>query len=121
MAHEVTMEDHYEFSWGEDTENVCPLGVQSMGEASLVLPPFMAGTGSEPEGLDPYQGKRDASSACGNAERCTWKMDDVCSDGLVQGTLPEEAFAPCKEQLYSPWSLGEHDMQSLFVELHEND
>ena len=56
VAHEVTMEDHYEFSWGEDTENVCPLGVQSMGEASLVLPPFMAGTGSEPEGLNHIPG-----------------------------------------------------------------
>ena len=113
--YEVTMEDHYGFSRGEDTKNVFPLGVQSMGEASSMLPPYMAGAGSEPEGLDPYQGKRDASNISGNAERCTWKMDNVYSEG------PEEAFAPCKEQLYSPWTLGENDLQSLFVELHEND
>ena len=39
-------------------------------------------------------------------------MDDVCS---------EDTFSPADDQLYSPWPLGENDMQSLFVDLHGED
>ena len=121
VAHEVTMEDHYEFSWGEDIEWMNPLGVQSMGEASSMLPPFMTGTGLEPIVSNPYLGTRDASYTCGSAKRQTCDMGDVNWDGLGETLSMEDTFLPEEGQLYCPWELGEHDMQSLFVELHGND
>ena len=108
VVHEVTMEDHYEFSWKES------IGVPPNGEASLILPPYTASTGLQPEGPSPYRDTRDASYITGNADRQTCKMADVDSEW-------GDAFSPCDDQLYSPWSLGENDMQSLFTELHEDD
>ena len=48
VAHEVTMEDHYGFSWEQS------IGVPPNGEASLILPPRTASTGAHPEGPTPY-------------------------------------------------------------------
>ena len=104
--YEVTMEEHYEFSWKEFT------GVPPMGEASLVLPPYTASTGLQPSEPNPYLGKGDASMTYGNAERQACKKDDVCS---------EDEFSPAVDQLYSPWPLGEKDMMSLFTDLHGED
>ena len=107
-VHEVTMEDNYEFSLEESR------GVPPSGEAGLQLPPHTANTGLQPEGPDPYQDTRDASYISGNAERRHCKMGDVDSEWA-------DAFLPSNDHLYSQWSLGESDMQSLFVEMHEND
>ena len=106
--YKVTMDDHYGFSWEESS------GVPPLGEASFILPPHMASTGLQPEGPNPYLGKRDASIASGNAERQTCDMDDVCREGW-------DAFSLEEEQLYSPWTLGEKDLQSLFADLHSED
>ena len=106
MEYEVTMEEHYAFSWKESS------GVPPMGEASLILPPYTASTGLQPSEPNPYLGTRDASMTSGNAERQACKMDDVCS---------EDSFSPTDDQLYSPWPLGENHMQSLFVNLHGED
>ena len=83
-----------------------------MGEASFVLPPYTASTGLQPSEPNPYLGKGDASMTYGNAERQACKKDDVCS---------EDEFSPAVDQLYSPWPLGEKDMQSLFTDLHGED
>ena len=107
VVHELTMEDHYEFSLEE-------LGVPPSGEACLQLPPHTASTGSQPEGPDPYRDTRDASYISGNAERYPCKMGDVDSKWV-------DVFLPGDDHVYSHWSLGESDMQSLFVEMHEND
>ena len=121
VAHEVTMEDHYKFSWGEDIEWMNPLGVQSTGEASSMLPPYMTGTRLEPIVSNPYLGTRDTSYTCGSAERQTCNMGGVNWDGLGEKLSMEDTFSPKEGQLYCPWELGEHDMQSLFVELHGSD
>ena len=106
--YKLTMEDHYEFSWEESS------GVPPMGEASCILPPFTASAGLQPVGPNPYRGKRDACNISGNAERQACEMDDVYSEG-------GDAFSLADDQLYSPWTLGENDMQSLFVDLHGED
>ena len=76
-----------------------------------MLTPYTASTGSHPEGPDPYPDKRDASYISGNAECQSCKMDDVCCEG-------EDAFSLAEDQLYSPWKLGENDLQLLFANLH---
>ena len=86
-----------------------------------MLPPFMAGTGLKPEVSNPYLGTRDASYTCGSAKHQTCDMADVFSDGSGEKLSMEDAFSPKEGHLYRPWELGEHDMQSLFVELHGND
>ena len=73
-----------------------------------------ASTGLQPEGPDPYRDTRDASYISGNAERYPCKMGGVDSEWA-------DAFSPGDDHVYSHWSLGESDMQSLFVEMHEND
>ena len=115
------MEDYYEFSWGEDIGWTNPPGVQPMDEASLILPPYMTGTGLEPIVSNQYLGTRNASYTCGNAKRQTCDMGDVNLNGLGEKLSKEDAFSPKESQLYCPWELGEHDMQSLFVELHGNN
>ena len=85
-----------------------------MGEASFILPPHTTSTGLQPSGPNPYLGTRDASNISGNAKRQACKMDDVYSEG-------RDAFSLADDQLYSPWPLGENDMQSLFVDLHSDD
>ena len=42
VSYQVTMEDNYHFSWGEQVNSSKQLGVPLMGEASLALPPFKA-------------------------------------------------------------------------------
>ena len=74
------MEDHYEFSRGEEIGWTNPPGVQSMGEASIMLPPYLTGTGVEPILSSPYMGTMDALYICGSAERQTCDMGDVNSD-----------------------------------------
>ena len=106
--YKVTMEDHFGFSWKE------PTGVPPMGEASLVLPPYTASTGSQPEGPDPYLGTRDASNIPGNADRQACKMDDVCSDG-------RDMFSVAGGETHRPWALGERDLESLYADLHGED
>ena len=93
-AYEVTMEDHYEFSWGEDIAWKEPLGVQSMGETSSMLPPFTTSTGLEPTEPNPYLGTRNASYTRGSAERQACKMDDVYSEGSGEKLLAEDVFPP---------------------------
>ena len=77
MAHEVTMEDHYEFLQGGEIGWTNPLGVQLMGEASIMLPPYLTGTKVEPIVSNPYLGTGDASYTCGSAKRQTCDMGDV--------------------------------------------
>ena len=108
VVHEVTMENHHKFSLEKS------IGVPPSGEAGLQLPPHTASTGLQPEGPDPYRDTRDASYISGNAERRPCKMGDVDSEWA-------DAFLPGDDHVYSHWSLGESDMQSLFVEMHEND
>ena len=121
MSYEVTMEDHYEFQCGEDSGWEKQPGVQSMGEASAVLPPYPSSTVLEPEGADPYFGTRDASYTYGNAKCQACKMDDVFSEGSEEKVSEEGVFSLEEDNMYSPWLLGENDMQSLFVELHSDD
>ena len=114
-SYEVTMEDHYEFQCVEDSGWKNPPGVQPMGEASDILPPYSVGTGLEPEGPDPYLGTRDASYTCGNAKRQACKMDDVCRGEMLS---EEDAFTPEGDCVYHTWSLGENNMESFFVDIH---
>ena len=115
------MEDHYEFQCGEDSGWEKPLGVQSLGEASAILPPYLTSTGLEPEGPDPYLGTRDASYTYGNAKWQACKMDDMFSKGSGEKVSKEDAFSLKEDRMYSPWLLGENDMQSLFADLHNDD
>ena len=121
VSHEVTMEDHYEFHLVGDEGCMKTPTVHPMGEASDILPPYSVGTGEEPEGPDPYLGTRDASYTCGNAERQACKMDDVCREVSGEMLSEEDAFAPEGDRVYHTWSLGENNMQSLFVDLHCDD
>ena len=121
VTHEVTMEDHYEFSWGKDIEQGEPLRAPPMGEASLVLPPFMASTGLQPSEPNPYLGTRDASYTSGSANHHACKMDDAYVIESEEEGIPWDDFSPTDDQLYSPWQLGEHDMQALFMDLHSED
>ena len=90
-----------------------------MGDASSMLPPFMTGTGLEPTLPDLCRGTRNASNTNGSARHCTYNMDAVYCKGLGEKMFTEDTFLLKEEQLYIPWSLGESDMQSLFVEMHK--
>ena len=96
MEYEVTMEEHYAFSWKEST------GVPPMGEASLVLPPYTASTGLQPSEPNPYLGTRDASYTCGSAEHQACDMAGVFRDGFGEKLSMEDAFSPEEGHLYRP-------------------
>ena len=88
------MEDHYEFSHGEDIEWKEPLGVQSMGGASSILPPYPTGTGLEPEEPNPYLGTRDAIYTYGYAKHHACKTAYVYSEGPGERCLHKAHFFP---------------------------
>ena len=121
VSHQVTMEDNYQFTLGEEVRNVEQSGVPLMGEASLPLPPFKASTGLQPIEPNPYLGTRDASYTFGSADRHAYKMDDAYVVGPGEKGTPWEDLYPSDDQLYSPWQLGEHDMQALFMDLHSDN
>ena len=73
VAHEVTLEDNYGFSWEKS------IGVPPSGKASLTLPPRTVSIGLQPEGPSPYLDTRDASYISGNAKRQACNMGDVNS------------------------------------------
>ena len=60
VSYQVTMEDNYQFAWGEEVKSLEQSGVPLMGEASLALPQFKASTGLQPTEPNPYLGTRDA-------------------------------------------------------------
>ena len=100
VSHEVTMEDHYEFHCVGDSGWKKPPDVQSMVEASAILPPYLTSTELEPEGPDPYLGTRDASYTCGNANRQACKMDDVYREGSGEMVSEEDTFFHRKGSAY---------------------
>ena len=95
------MEDHYDFSWGDEIGWTNPPGVQSMGEASIMLPPYLTGTGVEPIVSNPYLGTGDVSYTCGSTERQTFDMGDVKLNGLGGKLSKEDTFLSKDSQLYA--------------------
>ena len=121
VTHQVTMEDNYQFTWGDTLRKTEQKGVPLMGEASLVLPPFKASTGLQPTEPNPYLGTRDASYTSGSADHHACKMADAFSVETGERMIPTDDFSPTDDQLYSHWQLGENDMQALFMDLYSDD
>ena len=48
-------------------------------------------------------------------------MDDAYVTASDEKGILWDDFSPADDQLYSPWQLGEHDMQALFMDLHSED
>ena len=115
-----SMEESYSF------ENGCEKGlperqvVPLMGDASYKLPPFKASTGLLPSVPNPYLDQRDASYVYSNDDRQACKMAGAFPYPKMGDKIECDEFAPPGDSLYGLWPLGEADMQSLFLDLHEN-
>ena len=45
-------------------------------------------------------------------------MADAYSIESGEKILPTDDFSPTDDRLYSPWQLGENDVQALFMDLY---